>query len=440
MKARLAFLLCGLPLLASAQLQLSLFDGSTEQPMTAFTELGTVAAGDAREIRIHMRNNTSAAIALTTIEVRGQGFAISSAPSLGTIIAPTNFKEVRVTFSATGIGSYSAIFKANETEVTLHAVVVAAPTISVVSDSVGSLLTSGATLDFGRVQKGHSTTQDLRIANGGNTALSIQSCGLTGDPTFHAAGLACPMTLAAGTAVELHLSFDPQTAGEQHGAILFDTRSFALSGVAFDPPLPKPSVTFTTPLASGLQQKLAIALASKAESSGSGTVTLSFQPIAGASDDPAVQFTRTGSRNLSFQVNEGDSTGQFPSGVDATFQTGTTAGTIVFHIKLGDYDEQYSFPIAPAAIYVDQATGSRRVNDLDVSITGYDNTRTSGRCSFTFYDRAGKAIQGAIPADWTPAFLELLQNLEDRRRVPAPGQLPGQRRREPNWRSRRGDD
>ncbi len=405
MRARLVLLVCGLPLLASAQLQLSLFDGSKESPMTAFTELGSVAAGDAREIRIHLRNAGSAAIVLSTVEVRGQGFAISSAPSLGTIIAPENFKEARVRFTAAGTGSYSAVFKANEVEATLHAIVVSGPTVSILADSVGSLLTSGATLDFGRVQKGHSSAQDLRVANGGSSPITIQSCGLTGDSGFHAAGLACPMTLAAGSAVTVHLSFDPQTAGQQNGTVAFDGRSFALSGVAFDPPLPQPSIAFSAPLSSGVQQKLAIALASKAESSGSGTVTMEFQPVEGASDDPAVQFTRTGSRKLSFQVNEGDSAGQFPSGIDSTFQTGTTAGTMIFHVKLGDYDEQYSFPIAKAAVYVDQATGSRRVNDLDVSITGYDNTRTAGRCSFTFYDRAGKLIQAGIGADWTQLFL-----------------------------------
>jgi hypothetical protein len=87
------------------------------------------------------------------------------------------------------------------------------------------------------------------------------------------------------------------------------------------------------------------------------------------------------------------------------FQTGTTAGTIVFRVKLGDYDEQFSFPVAPVSIHVDKATAARRVNDLDVSVTGFDNTRTAGRFSFTFYDTSGHQVQpGAVPADWTTTF------------------------------------
>ncbi len=390
---------------ALAQLQLLIFDGTTEKAVTTITDLGSVPAGDSREVRFRARNIGTAAVLLQTVTLSGQGFTISSAPSLPFTIAPTNFVEVRVRFAGTGLGSYSATLSVNTLQTLLRASVVASATVSVVNGSGATVLAAGATIDFGRVQKGQSSSQQIRVANPGTAALSISACSLSGDP-YHAPALKCPLSLAAGAAVTWAVTFDPKSAGAQTGTLLIDGRTFNLSGVAFDPPLPQPSITFDGPLVSAAQPRLTIGLAAISETSGSGTVTMDFQPAsASMGDDPAIRFISSGARTLSFQVKEGDRTGSFPTGADTVFQTGTTAGTIVFRVKLGTYDNAFSFPIAPAAIYVDHATATRRVNDLDVAVTGYDNSRTAGRFTFTFYDKNGTLVQpGAIRADWSETF------------------------------------
>ncbi len=392
------------PLSAFAQIQLVTFDGTVEKAVGAATDLGTVAAADAREIRFRAHNTSTSPVVLTKLTASGTGFTITSAPSLQSIIAPSNFIEFRVHFSATGEGSYSAPLTVNTAQTLLRATVVPAATVSVVNDVVGSVLTSDSALDFGRVQKGKSSSQTIRIGNGTNSKLTIQSCAISG-AAFHAPALQCPIALDPGAAATIIISFDPATASAQTGTLLLDNRSFTLTGVGFDPPLPKPSIAFESPLASGTQQRLSVKLAATAESSGMGTVTMDFQPAAGTADDPAIRFTGSGARNLSFNVNEGDQAGAFPAGVDTVFQTGTTAGTIVFRVKLGDYNEQFSFAIGPAAVSVDHTVASRRVNDLDVSITGFDNTRTAGRFAFTFFDKNGQPVQpGAVRADWRDMF------------------------------------
>jgi hypothetical protein len=394
-----------------AQLQMFTFDGATERPVTGITDLGSIPAADSREVRFRARNNGAAAVSLQTIALAGQGFSITSTPSLPFVVAPTNFAEVRVRFTALGLGSYSATLAVNSTQTLLRATVVGSATISVVNNSGAAALTAGSTLDFGRVQKGQSALQQLRVANGTDTTLSIQTCGISGD-VFHAPALKCPLSLASGDALTLALSYDPKAAGSHSGALSFDSRVITLTGVAFDPPLPKPSIAFDSSLSSGAQQRLSVQLSSMAESSGSGTVTMEFQPAsAGMGDDPAIRFINSGARTLSFQVKEGDRTGSFPTGVDTMFQTGTTAGAIVFRVKLGSYDNAFSFPIGPTAVYVDHATATRRVNDLDVSVTGFDNTGTAGRFAFTFYDRSGGLVQpGAIHADWSQSFLNYFKS------------------------------
>jgi hypothetical protein len=408
---RIPLFLLLLPATASAQLQLFTYDGTTEKPVTAITDLGSVPNGDSVEVRFRLRNNGASSVALQTVSLAGQGFSITSAPSLPFIVAPANFTEVRVRFSPSGIGSYSASFAANTAQTLLRASVVPSVTISLVNNTVGSVLSSGATLDFGRVQKGQSASQQLRVANGTSAKLVVQSCAVTGS-AFRASPLACPLNLAPGDAVTVTITFNPAAAGNQTGTIAFDTRSFNLVGVGFDPPLPKASVAFSTPLASGMQEQLTVQLASAAQSSGTGTVTLEFQPsAAGVTDDPAVRFTSSGARTLSFQVKEGDQTATFPAGVSTVFQTGTTAGTILFRVHTADYDDSFSFPIAAAAICVDQASANRRTGFIDVSLSGFDNTRTAGKFSFAFYDASGRAVQpGAIPVDWTQSFASYFQS------------------------------
>jgi hypothetical protein len=398
-------LLLLLPLTAKAQLQLLLFDGKTEKPATSLTDVGSIASGDAREIRLRARNTGTGPVAVQTISVAGQGFSVAYAPTLPVIVSASNFTEFRVRFSATTVASYTAMVAVNNLQITLRATVVANATVSLMDGSAGSLLTSGATIDFGRVRKGQTGARDLRVANGTNARLTVRSCSIAGD-VFRSEGMTCPMTLAPGEAATLGITFAPSTSIEHRGSITIDDRTFALIGVGFDPPLPAPSIAFDAPLVNGIQKKMTVELASMAESEGNGTVTMEFQPmISGQPDDPAIRFTGTSSRTLSFKVNEGDRTAVFPTGVDTTFQTGTTAGTLVFKVQLGDHNRSFSFPLAPATMSVDTASLSRRPGAIDVSVTGFDNTRTAGRFAFTFYDPAGNVLQpGPIQADWTGAF------------------------------------
>ncbi len=402
MMRRLLLLCAALPLAASAQLQLFVFDGTAEKAVSGVTDYGAVALGDTRELRFRARNNTNTAIALQTISLAGEGFTISSAPSLPFVVAPTNFTEIRIRFGGSLVATYSATFMVNQVQCLLRASVVAAASIS---QPGSGTLTTGSTIDFGRVQKGQAATRDLQLSNATTLPLTIQACAISGN-VFHAAALRCPMSLAAGKAVTVTVSFDPSTSGSYAGSVTFDSRTVALSGVAYDPPLPKPTVKFDSALASGSQKKLAIQFDSASQAVGSGTVSLQFQPAsAGMNDDPAIVFVSTGSRNLSFQVKEGDQTAAFPAGVDSVFQTGTTAGTITFRVKLGDYDQQFAFPVAGEAVAVDRATAVRRTGNIDVSVTGFDNTGSAGKFSFMFYDAAGAIVQpGAIAADWSDIF------------------------------------
>ena len=120
---------------------------------------------------------------------------------------------------------------------------------------------------------------------------------------------------------------------------------------------------------------------------------MQFLPVVGLPDDSAVQFLSGAKRVATVTIAAGDSTAKFGGQPDFAFQTGTTAGSIVFTLTLPNSSDQYTLPLAPAVVGIDTATGARRVNDLDVNIAGFDNTHSISQLGFTFYDASGSVIQ-----------------------------------------------
>src|SRR5206468_936862 len=114
-----------------------------------------------------------------------------------------------------------------------------------------------------------------------------------------------------------------------------------------------------------------------ADSAGAGTVTLDFTDLA----DPAIAFA-TGGRSLTFLVARGDTGARF------LFQTGTSAGTIAFTVALGDSSDQATVRIPGVAPAFTTVQAARSAGSIDVRIAGFDNTRTAGPLTFTFFDSA----------------------------------------------------
>jgi len=110
---------------------------------------------------------------------------------------------------------------------------------------------------------------------------------------------------------------------------------------------------------------------------------------------------------MSFDFAAGDTQATFATGRSAAFQTGTTAGTIVFLAQTGSMSDQRSVSIAAAPVAFGSALASRSQGGIEVQVAGFDNTRTAGRLSFTFYDNGGSPVSpGAIAADATMAFAQ----------------------------------
>ncbi len=397
---------------ADPEIELFLFDGKTEQPVGPVLDLGSYPAGDAQQFRFRIRNHNAGAVTVRSIQLAGaEAFSISSSPPLPYILAQQNFVELRLSFAGNDLATYSTTLAVNSADVLLRATIDAAPVVI----APGGVLSGGGSLDFGRILRRTSATRQLIVSNSGSGPLTISSIVVSGDPFTIPNPPSLPKILTAGGAVSVDVVFQPTQSGDYTGSLTIDGRMFSLTALAFDPPLPHPVIDAGgTSLASAKQQALVVRLDSASGVSGTGTLKMDFQPASSsATGDAAVRFLSGGARIQSFQVAEGDTTVSFGAGKQVLFQTGTTAGTIVFTVDLGSYSEPAQVQIAPAAVAFDSVTAGQTPGQITVSISGFDNSRTAGSLSFQFYNKAGGAVGGLLSADVVPDFKQFFTAAPD---------------------------
>jgi len=378
MKA-LLLLLCSLP--AWAQLQLYVVDDVSEHPALALYDFGSLYAGQTSTARFRLRNISAGSAAVTTLNVAGSGFALA-APALPATLAPQAALDFTVSFRSADIGTYSAALRSDGVSILLTA-------------TVGPSLTVTGVFDFGSVVRGSSAEQRFTISNQTPQVMIVPAIAVQGSD-FSLAGQAL-----SGQAFQpqqsgvITITFSPQATGPGQGTLAVGGRVYPLTGLGADPPLPKPFLTVDLKrVASAQQGSVIVRFDSAVKTAATGGVTLDFR----GPNDPTVLFAN-GQRNAAYSVAPGDTQVSIP------FQTGTTAGTIVFSAWLGSANDQLSVAIPAAPVDVEQTQGVRSASSVDIAVTGFDNTRTLGTLSFTFYDSGGTALApGAIRADAAGQF------------------------------------
>lgn len=405
MIARMLLLVSLLPLSAVAQIQLFQFDGTNETPVGASVDVGAASPGDTLEVRFRVRNIGSGPAVLQTLSLAGAGFKISATPSLPYTIAPGSETEFRVAFSPASAGSYSAFLLVNTINVILRGTAVPSAVLTLTGSNTP--LAAGAVIDFGSVVRGGSRLQSFTLTNPASAGITVGALAVSGPGFRGPTGASAPIQLAPGQSASFQVAFEPQSGQPAQGTLTVDQRSFKLTGLGLDPPLPGASIVFGSSTGVSAQQNsVSIPLASASPVSGTGTLTMEFHSsVTGVTDDAAIHFLPEPKRVATVTISVGDTAAKFGTQSSILFQTGTTAGTIVFKLTLPNGAQQASLTIAPASINFDLAHGVRRVNDLDVSITGFDNTYSASQLAFTFYDKSGATMQpGVIRVDATSDF------------------------------------
>jgi len=408
-------MLVAVPTAAWAQLTLVTFDGTTQTPVGATYNFGSVASGSTENVVIRALNTGTSPIAINSaaLTVSGAGFTIASVngtfangPSCPQTfcytIAPAGFLAFTVQFSAGPPLSYSAGLLVESISVILLANSIAEATVSSVSPCSP---TSSNGFSFGSLQNGSQHMCSFAVSNGNSQAVTISNIAVTG--AFQASQLpATPLTLAPGQAIPFSIQIAPACGiGLVTGTLIINTNSYALTGQGADPPLPKPVLTLDAPtIGSGEQHALTMSLASPAVCAALGSVSLAFASAKSlpVTDDTSIVFLSGSTRSLQFSVSAGASTVLIDGQSSAEFQTGTTAGTITFSVS---GTPSISFTIAPATISIETVTASNQITgQLDVAVVGYDNTYSAGAMTFTFFDANNHMIGSPVTANFASNF------------------------------------
>ena len=402
-----------LPLAASAQIALYTVNNGVETPVGASLSLGKVAAGDTISVRIRLRNIGTGTANITYFFADGMGFRLENRPSLPFTIVPGSLQDALLSFSQSTPNLYSSTLRVesnvNSISTFVIANVVVGPVLTVFPACTGS---NGppASIDFGLAQAGQLRLCNFSLQNPGaqDMTITIFSVSNAIGAVFQLSTTPKPpFTIPAGGAITFVVNFTPAAATSYTGSMSIETRTYILTGAGFNTPLPTPLLEFDSGSAQSAQQRrLTMRLPTAASSSASGNVNLTFFPDTTlVTGDPTVVFLATGTRSLPFSITQGSTLISIGGQTSAVFQTGTTSGRIRFTLSgvstAGDATTTLTIPAMPVSI--DTAVATRRTGDLDIQMSGFDNTYSAGIMTFTFSDISGQAF-APIRADFTKDF------------------------------------
>jgi hypothetical protein len=404
---RASILLLFAPLAIQAQLELVV--GQTNVTGATYS-LGPVAAGTNADVVILAEDTGSAPITITQLTLSGTGFQIVNTSTIPYPVAPGNFMRIELQFSAGGgsLGKYSATLQVNTVSVILTATSVATATLSVAAPCTGP--DTNLNLSFGNIPVSQSVTCSFQLLNQSSQALAVSTIAVTGGGFLFSQAPSTPLNLPPGLSSTFTIKFAPNAATSYSGILTVDSQAFALTGTAFNPPLPTPSLTFDTNTPqSGQQITLTMTLPSPSPIAASGSINLAFQPgSAAAGGDPTVRFVANGARSMPFSIQPGATEATLSGQPGAVFATGTTAGKITFSVSTGAQlsgDPTTSLTLSPIPISVDNVAATSIAGALRIQVWGFDNTDSAGPMSFTFLDGLGNPIgAGPVTADFTSAF------------------------------------
>lgn len=390
----LALLAASVPL--AAQLQVSVLRDSGAEIAGASINLGATGVGESADTRIRATNTGTATINISSVAINGAAFSLAQ-PFQPFPLGPNTAYEFTVRFAPSAPGSYSAVLTVGPFTSIVRATAVLAVDVSLVRGGQTILLPpSGLSVD---AVAGENVVIDLALSNPHASTLAIEPLSLTGADFRLKAGAAG--TIAPGDSVPISIEFSAQNEGTYAATLTAGARRFAITAFVTKARLKPPRIVSDSPIVTnGKQVKIRLRFEEAIAVASAGTLRATF---AGAFTDPAIQF-QNGSREIGFTVAAGATEAQFGASAEAVLQTGTTNGVIRVEATTESGTTAETWTLARAPIVVDQAEARREGSNLEITLTGYDNTRTAGSANFRFFDRAGNAIGGIITAQFASSF------------------------------------
>jgi len=250
---------------------------------------GSVAVGSSSAAStVVLTNHGKQSVTITQASSSLAQFVLSG-PALPLTLQGGQNASFQVVFSPNAAGTLSAnlLFTLNRTsggQITVPLSGTGATAPAAATATTYLLSTSAASLSFGNVLVGSSTSQTVALSNTGNSAVSISQISATG-AGFSASGIALPLTLAAGQSVSLTATFAPTATGTAAGSVSIVSNAtnspatVSLSGAGVQPQIAVTpgSISFGN-VTTGASKSQAVSVSNP----GSATLTITQSALTGA--------------------------------------------------------------------------------------------------------------------------------------------------------------
>jgi hypothetical protein len=195
---------------------------------------GSIKVGAAQTSTVTLTNGGGTDLIINQATMSGAGFTMSNL-SLPITLHGGSATSVTITFAPTGAGSFngSVTFATTSDQQNSNVVL----DFSGNGQAAGTLTPSPASLAFGNVQVGSTTSLSETLTNTGGSTVTINQVTPSGTG-FSISGLSLPVTLAANQSVAFTTTFAPTAAGSASGTISVVSNAsnspltIALSGTA----------------------------------------------------------------------------------------------------------------------------------------------------------------------------------------------------------------
>jgi hypothetical protein len=355
-------------------------------------------------VDLHFRLKNAGSDAAVVISLSDPSFSLLSAfptaiPAGTAADLTVEFKPTQPIFSSSTVTVNASILA------TFEGAGIVRPAASVALDD-GTPLPSP--LDFGNVTRGATASRRIVLSNPATADLLVY-VETRGAP-FQLQPDASPITIPGGGSKTIEIDFSPAADGPTPNALLVNQQIFPLMGTGIEPPFPQPTINIElAKIASAEQGTLQVALAAPSQATGAGEVQINFRPaIASANPDTGILFMSTGSLAVPFTVKQGDVAVRFGSADNAAFQTGTTAGDLTFTLTFdmpNNPSTEKTITVPSALVTIDSTQAQRTSAGLDLKLSGFDNTRSASKMTFTFFDQNASALNpGAITVESAATF------------------------------------
>ncbi len=175
---------------------------------------GNVAVGSNKTQSVTVTNTGTATVNVSEAAITGAGYTvIGGSPSTSIPVGQSSTIQIQLAPTSAGAddGSLSVLSDASNSPLT----------ISLAGTGTEPMLgISPASVDFGNVKVGRSSTQTVKLTNNGNVDLVVNLAQISGNG-FGMSGLSLPATISSHQSVSFSVQFTPPSAKGMTGSITF---------------------------------------------------------------------------------------------------------------------------------------------------------------------------------------------------------------------------